>query len=178
VYRYVVTLEMLAPLLIALALALCIANETMRVLALATLWIVAVVGTDWRTVGIGTVSGGWHGGYVDVVHPPLADPAHTLVVMAGVDPMGYVVPAFPPQVAFVRIDGWLDSPQSHSAFGNRMRVRIETHTGPIFGLFADNERERALAAFDDDGLVPATSECDTITSNVGEPLQWCALRRK
>jgi hypothetical protein len=178
VYRYIVTLEMLAPLLIALALSLVIANQTMRALALAALWVIAVVGTDWRTVGFGTVSGGWRGGYVDVSYPPLADPTRTLVVMAGIDPMGYVVPSFPPQVAFVRIDGWLDSPQSHSVFGDQMRARIDAHKGPIFGMFAEHERDRAIAAFDADGLVPATSECDTITSNVGEPLQWCALKRK
>ena len=177
VYRYVITLEMLAPLLIALALSLVVRNETARVLALATLWILALLGTDWRTVAFGTVSGPWHGGYVDVTHPPLADPAHTLVVMAGTEPMGYVVPSFPPQVAFLRIDGWLDSPQSHSKFGDRMRARIDTHDGPIFGMFSDSETARALAAFDADGLVVA-GDCETIRSNVGDPLQWCALKRK
>ena len=177
VYRYVVTLEMLAPLLIALALRPCIANETARVLILATLWIAAVIGTDWKTVGFGTVSGGWRGGYVDVTHPPLADPARTLVVMAGLEPMGYVVPSFPPQVAFVRIDGWLDSPQAHSKFGERMRARIDAHDGPIFAMFSYGETERALAAFDADGLVVA-GDCEIIRSNVGDPLQWCALKRK
>ena len=177
VYRYIVTLEMLAPLLIALALVPCVANETVRVLALATLWVVAAIGTDWKTVGIGTVSGGWRGGYVDVAHPPVAEPARTLVVMAGLEPMGYVVPSFPPQVAFVRIDGWLDSPQSHSRLGERMRQRIDAHDGPIYGMFSDSEAERATAAFDADGLVVA-GDCETIRSNVGDPLQWCALKRK
>jgi hypothetical protein len=177
VYRYVLTLEMLSPLLIALALTACIANETARLLVLATLWIVAAIGTDWKTVAVGTVSGPWRGGYVDVVHPPIADPERTLVVMAGLEPMGYVVPSFPPQVAFVRIDGWLDSPQSHSNLGDRMRARIDAHDGPIYGMFSATEQARALAAFAADGLVVA-GDCETIRSNVGEPLQWCALNRQ
>ena len=102
----------------------------------------------------------------------------TALAMAGVEPMGYVVPSFPPQIAFLRIDGWLDTPSSHSPFGDRMRKRIAAHDGPIYGVFIERERDRAVAAFDADGLVPAEEDCATIRSNVGEPLMWCALLRK
>ena len=176
VYRYIVTLEILAPLLIALALTCAIADDVARLRALAILWVVAVIGTGWPSVA--AVDGHWRGRYVDVTHPLIADPSHTLVVVAGLEPMGYIVPSFPPEIPFLRIDGWLDSPQSHSAFGDRMRARIDAHAGPIFGVFSEHERERALAAFAADGLVLAANECDTITSNVGEPLQWCELERK
>ncbi len=71
--------------------------------------------------------------------------------------MGYIVPAFPPQIPFLRIDGWLDTPTSHSAFGDRMRARIDAHEGPIFGVFIERERERAVAAFGADGLMLAST---------------------
>ncbi len=176
IYRYVLTLEMLAPLLIALALSLWPLSERRRLGALGAIWMVALLGTGWSAIG---ASGGVRRDvYVDVTVPPIADPAHTLAVMAGIEPMGYIVPAFPPQIAFLRIDGWLDSPSSHSVFGDRMRARIDAHDGAIFGVFIEDERERAVAAFAADGLMIAQRDCATIRSNIGEPLLWCALTRE
>jgi hypothetical protein len=175
VYRYVLTLEMLAPLLVALGLALVL-GERARIAALAVFGCVAVLGVGWRWIPIGGV--GWSSGYVDASLPPIAEPDRTLVALAGIEPMGYLVPAFPPQIPFLRIDGWLDAPSSHSAFGDRMRARIDAHDGPIFGMFVEHERARAVAAFAADGLMLASADCATIRSNIGEPLQWCALQRK
>ena len=176
IYRYALTLEMLAPLLIALALSLWPISQQRYLVALAALWAVALVGTGWSDIG--RIGGKWRATFVDVAVPPIADPDRTMAVMAGIEPMGYIVPAFPPQIAFLRIDGWLDTPSSHSAFGDRMRARIDAHGGPIFGVFAESERKRALDAFAADGLVLAGPDCATIRANVGAPLWWCALQRK
>jgi hypothetical protein len=176
VYRYVLTLEMLAPLLIALALSLWPLTERRRWGALAAIWFLALLGTGWSAIA--SEGGRWRGAYVDVTVPPITDPTRTLAVMAGVEPMGYVVPSFPPQIAFIRIDGWLDAPSAHSPFGDWMRTRIAAHDGPIYGVFIERERDRAVAAFEADGLVLAKEDCATIRSNVGEPLLWCALLRK
>jgi hypothetical protein len=176
IYRYMLPLEMLAPLLIALALSLWPLSERRRLGALGAIWMVVLLGTGWSAIG---ASGGVRRDvYVDVAVPPIADPAHTLAVMAGIEPMGYIVPAFPPQIAFLRIDGWLDSPSSHSVLGARMRARIDAHDGAIFGVFIERERERAVAAFAADGLMIAQHDCATIRSNIGEPLLWCALTRE
>jgi hypothetical protein len=59
-----------------------------------------------------------------------------------------------------------------------MRARIDAHDGPIFGMFIERERTRAVAAFAADGLVLSDRECATIDSNIGEPLLWCALQRQ
>lgn len=176
IYRYVLTLEMLAPLLIALASLLWPISQRVRLVALTALWVVALIGTGWSDIA--SIGGKWRDKFVDVAVPPIADPDHTMVVMAGVEPMGYIVPSFPPKIAFLRIDGWLDTPSSHSAFGDRMRARIDAHDGPIFGVFVEWERQRALDAFAADGLVLADRDCATIRSNVGVPLWWCALKRK
>lgn len=175
IYRYVLTLEMLSPLLIALAVTLWPASERHRWGVLAALWGLALLGTGWSSI---TATGrSWQGGYVAVTVPAIADPAHTLAVMAGVEPMGYIVPSFPRQIAFLRIDGWLDSPTSHSRFGDRMRAQITAHDGPIYSVFGSRERQRALAAFEADGLVLAPEACAVIRSNIGQPLNWCALHR-
>ncbi len=181
IYRYVLTLEMLAPLLIALALTLWPLSERQCVGALVLIGCVVLLGTGWRWIPVGGIA--WRGAYVEVALPPIAEPDYTMAVMAGLEPMGYVVPAFPPQIPFLRIDGWLDAPSSHSAYGDRMRARIDAHVGPIFGMFIAHERTRAVAAFDADGLVLADADCATLGSgiirtNIGEPLLWCALHRK
>jgi hypothetical protein len=175
IYRYVLTLEMLAPLLIALAVSLWPITSQRRLQVLAALWFGALLCTGWSTIaGIG---GSWRDEYVNVTVPPIADPARTLAVMAGVEPMGYIVPAFPPQIPFLRIDGWLDTPTAQSALGNRMRARIDAHDGPIFGVFSEHERTRAVAAFGASGLVLAHQDCATIESNAGDPLLWCELKK-
>ncbi len=176
VYRYVVTLELLAPLLIALALSLWPLTERRRLAALAALWLVAVLGTGWTDIA--KIGDGWRDAYVHVNVPPIANPDHTLAVMAGIEPMGYIVPSFPPQIPFLRIDGWLDKPSSRTELGAQMRARIDSHNGPIFGVFIERERRRAVAAFAADGLVLAHRDCATIRANVGEPLLWCPLKRK
>ena len=175
VYRYVLSLEMLAPLLVALALSVCRWRNAHACDARRA--------RRWQSpapAGVGFRSAASAGAarYVDATVPPIADPDHTLVVMAGSRTDGLLVPAFPPQIPFLRIDGWLDSPSSHSAFGDRMRARIDAHDGPIFGMFIEHERDRAVAAFEADGLMLANADCATIRSNIGEPLQWCALQRK
>lgn len=176
VYRYALSLEMLAPLLVVMALALLPLSGRKRNATLAVLALLAIGGTGWQWLKSEHV--GWGGGYVDATLPPIVDPDRTLVVLAGLEPMGYLVPEFPPQIPFLRIDGWLDAPTSHSAFGDRMRARIDAHEGPIFGMFIERERARAVAAFGADGLMLANTDCATIRSNIGEPLQWCALQRK
>jgi hypothetical protein len=175
IYRYALTLEMLAPLLIALAVSLWPTTEKRRWRVLAVLWFAALLGTGWSAIA--AIRGSWREAYVSVAVPAIADPARTLAVMAGVEPMGYIVPAFPPQIPFLRIDGWLDTPAAHSAFGDRMRARIDAHAGPIFGVFIERERARAVAAFDAAGLALAKQDCATIEANVGDPLWWCALHK-
>lgn len=175
IYRYALTLEMLAPLLIVLAVHLWPTGKQRRVQILALLWFGAMLCTGWSAIA--RIGGNWRSEYVNVTVPPIADPARTLAVMAGVEPMGYIVPAFPPQIPFLRIDGWLDTPTAQSAFGDRMRARIAEHDGPIFGVFIERERERAIAAFDATGLALTNQDCATIESNAGDPLLWCALRK-
>jgi len=175
IYRYVLTLEMLAPLLIALAVSLWPTTERRRWSVLAFIGFSALLGTGWSALA--AVGGRWSDTYVSVAVPAIDDPARTLAVMAGVEPMAYIVPAFPPQIPFLRIDGWLDTPTAHSAYGDRMRARINAHAGPIFGVFIERERERAVAAFGATGLALAKQDCATIEANVGEPLLWCRLQK-
>jgi hypothetical protein len=176
IYRYAVTLELLAPLLIVMAIDFVPVAVRYRAFAAIVVLATSVAALGWST-SIGERPA-WGDRYVWAQVPPLAKPDETMVLMAGTEPSSFVIPDFPPRIPFLRIDSWLDSPQSHTAFGDRMRARVFAHRGPLFGIFVNWERERALAAFAEYGLVVEASQCGTIPSNAGEPLIWCPLFRR
>jgi len=176
IYRYAVTVELLAPLLIAMAVDFVPVAARYRWTAVTAVLALSVAAVGWDT-SIGSRPA-WGTGYITVEVPPIAKPEEAMVLMAGTEPSSFVIPSFPPQVPFLRIDSWLDSPQSHTRFGDRMRMRVAAHRGAVFGIFTDWERERALAAFSEYGLAIEPSQCSRIASNAGEPLIWCPLYRR
>ena len=176
IYRYAVTLELMAPLLIAMAIDFVPVAARYRWFATAAVLVLAVFALGWST-SIGSRPD-WGARFIAVDVPSLAKPDETMVLMAGKEPSSYVIPSFPPQVPFLRIDSWLDSPKSHTQFGERMRVRVAAHNGPLFGIFADWERDRALASFADYGLSIEPAQCAKIVSNAGDALNWCPLFRR
>ncbi len=172
IYRYLIAWEMLAPLLLALALGALPLPNRWRAGLLALLLIAAQAGASRHDF-----SGfrRWGERYVAVQVPPLADPGDTVVLMAATAPMGYVVPSFPPRVAFLRIGGWLCMPDS--GCDREIARRLRHHHGPLHVLMApwqQGEAVTALARYDLD-LAPAP--CATVTANLGEPLSLCPVIR-
>ena len=177
IYRYVLTLEMLAPLLIALALSLWPLSERRRLGALgASGWSRCSAPAGVRSVRSGGVR---RDVYVDVTVPPIADPASHAgrdgryradgLHRAGVSAADSVP-------AHRRLARLADRRIRRSAIGC---ARASTRTtGRSSACSSNDERERAVAAFAADGLMLANTDCATIRSNIGEPLLWCALTRE
>ena len=176
IYRYAVTLELLAPLLIAMAIDFVPVALRYRIWATALLLVLSIAAVGWEPIVGARPPWGEH--YVVVNLPPLAQPNDTMVLLAGTEPSSYVIPAFPTQIPFLRIDSWLDTPQSHTRFGDRMRTRVRAHRGPLFAIFSPNEIERAKNAFAEYGLILEPSQCAALGTNAAEPLLWCALDRR
>lgn len=173
IYRYLIPLEMLAPVLIAAAIMLWPLPMTRQFAAVGALLIALQL---LVRVDIGRLP--WDRKYIEVDAPQLADPQHTLVLMSGLAPMAYVIPAFPKHVPFLRIDGWLVFSEDRvSGLAREMRARVTTHTGPLYLLYADFESERADAAARNYGLMIDGKACAEVRSNIAEPLKFCALKR-
>ena len=49
--------------------------------------------------------------YVQVALPPIPHPDHTMVLMTGDAPMGFIATTLPPQIPVLRIDGWMVQPR-------------------------------------------------------------------
>ena len=175
IYRYLTPLEMLAPLLIVVAVGALPLPRGVRaagaVLALLTVLALTPLPDDPRPAFAARV--------VDVDVPPIARPDATLALMTGVEPTAFAIPAFPPQIPFLRVDGYLVGPDADTPYLRTMRERIDTQIaqgGDVFVLFVEFERERTDKAMRLLSL-RRTDECVAVANNLTEPLVWCRVVR-
>jgi hypothetical protein len=173
IYRYITPLEMLGPLLIAAAIGLLPLPTLARWGALAAAFAAVLLMTDLykgnRTAFTPAM--------VEVAVPPIARPGATLALMTGVEPMGFVIPAFPPAIAFLRVDGYLVGPERQTAYLTRMTDRIAAHLAAgrdLFTLFAPPETARGDKALALLGLV-RTEDCAEVKTNLAPTLRWCRV---
>jgi len=180
IYRYAVPLEMLAPLLIVACVGLWPLGRNQKFdytygaflfLALA---VVAARPGSWERVPWGA---GLGGRFVDVAAPVLAEPENTLILMTGFAPTSFVIPAFPPQIAFLRPHSYLVEPGHRTLFNAAMHGRIAAHTGAIFLLQASWEHWAAEEALPALGLEADFDQCRPVSNNLDKDLELCAVRR-
>ena len=175
IYRYIIPLEMLAPLLCVAAIGLWPLPLPTRV-AIASIVLVFVSVTAMP--GTWTRQSQWTAHLVEVDVPPISDPAHTMVVMVGFDPASYVIPAFPPQIPFLRLQGYFNDPNDRDTGFNRLlRRRIAVHDGDIFLVVAEWEEDKAARVLAHYGLAADFVHCADLVTNLSRDLKWCALSR-
>jgi hypothetical protein len=175
IYRYIVPLEMLAPLLSVLALGRWPWPVRMRraviVAVLAFLTVTTVPG-DWEHHP-------WRpGAFVTAQVPPLAEPATTLALVTGTEPVAWLIPFFPPEIPFIRIQGYLNGPgQAKNGLNDRARARIAAHRGAFFALLPKYEVPGAVEALTFYGLRLDEPSCQPVPSNLGDYVLWCRVYR-
>ena len=179
VYRYLVPLEMLAPILIMLVvdrLALPRWGHGTLLGAILGASLAPLQPGDWGRAP-------WAVDYFGVAPPAIASPARSIVLMTGLEPMAYVIPFFPPETPFLRIDGWFTgSPTNPHRHDHFMRQRIAVHGGPIYVLYrAPLEHERMVKALTTHGLRPRLADCVSFKPHIdraeGETLAFCPVDR-
>jgi hypothetical protein len=174
VYRYIVTLEMLAPILAAGWITRWHIARRARV-AVAVAGAVIVVATT-RAADWGHTE--WGGRAVEVDVPAIARPGATMALMSGFEPLSWVIPSFPREIPFVRLQGyWNDPEDGDVGLTSSVRRRIDAHEGDLFLLCSRNERAlaaRVLSAYD---LTTDFGRCVPIRANLADGLQWCPVRR-
>ncbi|MCC6469577.1 MAG: hypothetical protein IT563_14740 [Alphaproteobacteria bacterium] len=178
VYRYLVPLEMLAPLLILVladrfALTRWVHGAALG--AAAAAFVLTTQPASWGRVP-------WADDFFGVKPPPLAEPGRTMVLLAGAEPLGYVVPFFPPEIPFLRVEGWFVGPSQPNRHIEVMRERIAAHSGPIFVLFRTKfETQRAIDALTAFGLKIRLDACRPMQPhldiNEKEMLAFCPVDR-
>jgi hypothetical protein len=177
IYRYLIPLEMLAPALILAACGLLPGPRAWRGGAAALLIGGIAITTqppDWGRVP-------WTAKAIEVTLPRIADAEGTLVLMAGHDPYSYLLPAFPPQLRFVRIDSNFTNIHERTVAFNPMMQRIVAgHRGPLAVLHAaheDGDVRRKLAEY---GLAMEAGGCQPVTANIATTTayRYCPVSRQ
>jgi hypothetical protein len=176
IYRYAIPLEVIASLLLILAVRSCLPQASYREPLIAMLCLLAVAVTAPPNWGRGPLHAGR---YIDVDVPIV--PARSLVIMLGGEPMGYVVPFIGRGGRVVRPQSNFTDPTYTNYLQRAMTATIASHEGPLFQIrlagASDPPEELALRSYE---LIREDAGCLPIRSNV-EPasrrLTICPLRR-
>ena len=178
IYRYIVALEMLSPLLIVAAVGLLPLARRSRYLVLGVLCFAVLVTARSDFLEKVPVDDP----YVQVALPPIARPDRTMVVMTGDAPMGFIAPSLPPQIPILRIDGWMVQPRDGTLLTLDMKRRVARHLAAGGDLFLIADREdmsRAHDALADYGLaLRCGPRCQQFDTNLVGIYQWCPLAKK
>lgn len=175
IYRYALALEMLAPLFVVVALCLLPGPQRLRLglaLALVLAAVITVEPADWGRKP-------WTQQWVEVAVPPMPDADRAMVLMAGLEPTSFVVPAFPTAPRYIRVHSNFTGP-GKAGFGinDQMRAVVEGHGGPFYVLFQlarDTSPEQSLATF---GLAFERAACAHVTTSLeDDPIVLCPVSR-
>lgn len=174
IYRYLVVLEMLAPLAVML-ICESLPRRRGRVVGLCVVLLLCA-----STRPASWIRFPFTERAVEVAAPHINDPDHTLVVMAGHEPLSFLIPAFPEGMRFLRIDSTFTNPdQTGVPFNKVMKDQIDAHKGPILALFIPIEKHDVIKRLGNDGLALVEDTCLPVTSPIGAgPYTLCAAERR
>ena len=174
IYRYILSLEMLAPVVILMGVGLLPLPRRTQLVTVGAICFVALLFTRSEHLEGAPLGDP----YIDVDLPKIADPAHTMVVMTGDGPLGFLAPSLPPAIPVLRIDGWMMQPRDGSYLTAEMKRRVAAHKGPIFLIADAYDMGRATAAVADYALEIDWQRCRIFTTNLSGAYQWCPLSRR
>jgi hypothetical protein len=177
IYRYIILYEMLAVLLIIAAVGLMPLARRTRYILLAGLCALCLVTARSDFLEHAPVEDP----YVQVALPPVPHPDKTMVVMTGDAPMGFIATTLPPQIAVLRIDGWMVQPRDGTKITRDMMRRIRDHMvggGDLYLIADAGDMSRAHDALADYRLAIRWSECQQFDTNITGTYQWCPLSKK
>jgi len=175
IYRYIVLLEMLTPILLAAAIASWPLTARARIGVIAAslaLLTVTARRADWGH------SPWQEGAFVTATTPPIAHPDQTMVLVTGYSPVGWLVPFFPPQIPFIRIHGFLNTPEEGRVGLNAEAARrIDAHQGDFFLLSPFDELDKSGLALNAYNLRGDFDSCRVVASNLSNHARWCPVYR-
>jgi hypothetical protein len=132
--RYSAVLELLAPTVIYTLFLGSFKNIRWTILLAAACFLVIVV--EMRAPDWGRLS--WSDSYMEVRVPPVTTGDDVLVLITASEPCSHVIPAFPSNCRFVRLQGFFMAPEPVDAVQAALRKRIRSHSGRVFLLTDEN----------------------------------------
>lgn len=185
IIRYAVALELLAPLVIVLGLAVLAPRKPWRKGLAIVLMLPLLLSSFFLLFGGHSLGSrtAWTESAFAVEWPdhPLEG---AMVLVSGGQAMSFMIPTAPASARFVRIDSnlfYVGFPSLEARYDNRMgeRIRgaIQGHDGLFYSMYSKGEAAYAdseLALF---GLERIPASCAPVGSKAGPPFSLCAVRR-
>jgi hypothetical protein len=173
IYRYLIPLELLAPLVMYILLSRLV--EPMRPRRIVLVLALVGVFLCMRAPGGGRIP--WHREYFGTRVAAAAVPPTSLMLVGSREPLAFVVAALPPSVRVVRIQSNMFRPELRTRFAAEIRDVIGSHRGPIRLLSHAARRaeaEQGVAAY---GLHIAPETCAPVVNNMDSGIEICVVER-
>jgi hypothetical protein len=175
IYRYIVPLEMLAPLLIVFAVGLLPVRLQVRGL-LAAFALLAVAASVQP--GNWTRKEPWLDRVVAIERPVLPDTPDIMILMASFEPYSHVITEFPPRIPFLRIQSNFASPDENKGINVLIKDRLDGHKGRLMLLIPHGRLYLAEAALGIFGLKFLPRTCQKVVDRLyDDPLALCDVER-
>lgn len=164
-YRYLVVLEMLAPLVVAVALL----TLPRRVGVVTACCVLVVAGLATRAPRWGRLER-YGDSYAATTLPPSAQQSGALVVFGDNEPFAFLAPSFPAGTRFVRIRGnVMGPPIPEWGLDRLVRARIAAHRGPLLLVVAAPAAPALAEALQRHALQLDAASCTPIDSRLIGP---------
>ncbi|MBI5887613.1 MAG: hypothetical protein HZB82_02730 [Deltaproteobacteria bacterium] len=174
IYRYIVALEILGPIIIILLLSYIFKKFYARTAVAIVLFAVIAVGVQFPDWGRAS----WADSYFGVEVPPIEYGKGAIIVMIGVEPISYVIPFFPADIRFVRVQSNFQDPAKKNMFQLEIQQLLKKQTGPAY-LFttAKTTVEEAQNIVKSYQLQINPQSCMFIKSRLQNDLLLCRMER-
>ena len=172
IYRYLLPLELLAPVVIVILFGWLLTNRNHALAASAA--VLVLIGASVRPSDWGRVP--WGPQFVQVQLPDLALSGAT-VVMTSIRPMAYVVPAFPPDARFIRIDGNFFAALTQHA-QQEITTMLALPASAIFLITSSDTVETSATLLKHYSLRMINGSCQPLVTNLDQGLVFCQLDRE
>jgi hypothetical protein len=120
IYRYIVGLEMLGPLLVAISIGLLPLPRRVQLSVVAVLLLAAAATTHVDYIERSPISDP----FVQADVPKIEHPEKAMVLLTGNGPLGFIAPSLPRKIQLLRIDGWMVQPQDGTKLTGMMKGRV------------------------------------------------------
>lgn len=174
IYRYIVILEMLGPLLLAIAIGLLPIRRRIQLITLAILFLATAATTHVDYIERSPISDP----FVDADVPKIAHPEKAMILLTGNGPLGFIAPSFPHNIPLLRIDGWMVQPQDGTEITRTMKNRVRghlAHQGDLYVLSDAYDMGRTRDALVEYGLRIDWLKCTVFDTNIIGDYEFCPL---
>ncbi|HEY1711209.1 MAG TPA: hypothetical protein VGG10_23280 [Rhizomicrobium sp.] len=174
IYRYILALEMLAPTVIAVAIAsLPIGARARFVTAGATFFLALLFSHPQYSERVPVSDP-----FVEALAPKITNPEKAMILLTGQEPLGFLAPSFSPKIPIVRIDGWMYQSSDNTGLTRlaHKRVTEQLKKRHYLYLVADAEQmTRAHDALEDYNLAILWQKCRLFDTNIAGTYQLCPV---